>query len=199
MNFNSFRKEINSKNASVKELINDIFLKIGSKDPEINSYICTTKDNAIEQAENIDKLIEKLNKEQKEVFSVWYDYLMGAISYNDAHDWRQLYNFNLDETSKYFNSFNKIEINEQAVKKYSSWLIQATQYMNMLVKFKQIRSQKNYNLFGEWQLNYDEFLKNFPNSEFNTHLQDMKIGIYNIVGDHNKFIIDHNYANKTRR
>ena len=32
MNFNSFRKEINSKNASVKELINDIFLKIGSKD-----------------------------------------------------------------------------------------------------------------------------------------------------------------------
>ena len=43
MNFNSFRKEINSKNASVKELINDIFLKIGSKDPEINSYIFTTK------------------------------------------------------------------------------------------------------------------------------------------------------------
>ena len=58
MNFNSFRKEINSKNASVKELVNDIFLKIDDKDSEINSYICTTKDNAIAQAENIDNLIQ---------------------------------------------------------------------------------------------------------------------------------------------
>ena len=37
MDFKSLRKEINSKNSSVKELINDIFLKIDSKDPEINS------------------------------------------------------------------------------------------------------------------------------------------------------------------
>ena len=58
MNFNSLRKEINSNNASVKELINDIFAKIDNKDPEINSYICTTRDNAIAQAENIDKLIK---------------------------------------------------------------------------------------------------------------------------------------------
>ena len=58
MNFNSFRKEIFSNNASVKELVNDIFAKIDHKDPEINSYICTTKDNAITQAENIDKLIQ---------------------------------------------------------------------------------------------------------------------------------------------
>ena len=50
MNFNSLRKEITSNNASVKELVNDIFTKIDQKDPEINSYICTTKDNAIEQA-----------------------------------------------------------------------------------------------------------------------------------------------------
>ena len=57
MDFNSFRKEINSKNASVKEIVNDIFLKIDSKDPVINSYICTTKENAISQAESIDKLI----------------------------------------------------------------------------------------------------------------------------------------------
>ena len=28
MDFNSFRKEINSKNASVKELVNEFFLKI---------------------------------------------------------------------------------------------------------------------------------------------------------------------------
>jgi len=58
MNFNSLRKEINSNNASVKELINDIFSKIDNKDPVINSYICTTKDNALAQAENIDKLIQ---------------------------------------------------------------------------------------------------------------------------------------------
>ena len=62
MNFNSLRKEITSNNASVKELVNDIFSKIDHKDPEINSYICTTKDNAISQAENIDKLIQ--NKEK---------------------------------------------------------------------------------------------------------------------------------------
>ena len=58
MNFNSFRKEINSKNASVKELINEIYSKIDSKDPEINSYICTTKNDAILQAEKIDNLIQ---------------------------------------------------------------------------------------------------------------------------------------------
>ena len=59
MNFNSFRKEITSNNASVKELINDFFAKIDHKDPEINSYICTKKDSAISQAKNIDKLIKK--------------------------------------------------------------------------------------------------------------------------------------------
>jgi len=53
MNFNSLRKEITSNNVSVKELVNDIFAKIDQKDPEINSYICTTKDNAIEQAEKM--------------------------------------------------------------------------------------------------------------------------------------------------
>ena len=68
MNFNSFRKEITNNNASVKELVNDIFDKIDHKDPEINSFICTTKDNAIAQAENIDKLIQ--NKE-KIAFSCW--------------------------------------------------------------------------------------------------------------------------------
>jgi len=58
MDFNSLRKVIKSKNSSVKELINDIFIKIESKDPEINSYICTTKEKAIAQAVNIDKLIQ---------------------------------------------------------------------------------------------------------------------------------------------
>ena len=51
----------------------------------------------------------------------------------------------------------------------------------MFILLKLLKNQKKYHLFDEWQLNYDEFVKNFPNSEFNTHLQDMKIGIYNIV------------------
>jgi len=62
MNFNSLRKEITSNNASVKELVNDIFANIDQKDPEINSYICTTKDIARAQAENIDKLIQNNEK-----------------------------------------------------------------------------------------------------------------------------------------
>ncbi len=59
MNFNSLRKEIISNNASVKELVSDIFAKIDHKDPEINSFIRTTKDSAFAQAENVDKLIQK--------------------------------------------------------------------------------------------------------------------------------------------
>ncbi len=62
MNFNSLRKEIISNNVSVKELVYDFFAKIDKKDSEINAYICTTRDNAISQAENIDKLIQ--NKEK---------------------------------------------------------------------------------------------------------------------------------------
>jgi len=58
MDFNFLRKQINNRNASVKELISDLFLKIDTKDAEINSYICTTKDNAMAQAANIDKLIQ---------------------------------------------------------------------------------------------------------------------------------------------
>ena len=58
MDFNSLRKEIDSRNASVKELINDFFSKIDKKDKDINSFIRITKENAIAQAENIDKLIQ---------------------------------------------------------------------------------------------------------------------------------------------
>ena len=62
MDFKSIRKEINNKNISVKELINEFLLKIDTSDNKINSYICTTKDNAISQAESIDKLIQNGDK-----------------------------------------------------------------------------------------------------------------------------------------
>ncbi len=59
MNFSAIRKIINNKNASVKELVSDFFSKIESNDPNINSYICTTKLIANSQAEKIDNLIQK--------------------------------------------------------------------------------------------------------------------------------------------
>ena len=62
MNFNSFRKEINSGNASVKELVNEFFLKIDSLNPKINAYTCLTKNIANSQSENIDNLITNNQK-----------------------------------------------------------------------------------------------------------------------------------------
>ncbi len=75
-----------------------------------------------------------LNKEQKEVFSVWYDYLMGAISYNDASKWERLSNFNLDKTSRYFNNFNKVEIDEQAIES----ILEKTPYKIDYTHFKNV-------------------------------------------------------------
>ena len=57
MNFNSFRKEINSGNASVKELVDEFFEKIDLINPKINAYTCITKKIANKQSEKIDTLI----------------------------------------------------------------------------------------------------------------------------------------------
>ena len=62
MNFNSLRKEINSNNISVKELLNDFYSKINSTNPEINAYVCTTEEIAYSQAKKIDHLIENNHK-----------------------------------------------------------------------------------------------------------------------------------------
>ncbi len=59
MNFNFFRKEIINGNASVEELVNDIFKDIDSKNPDLNAYTTITKDIANIQAKNIDKLIQE--------------------------------------------------------------------------------------------------------------------------------------------
>ena len=58
MDFKSLRNEIINKNVSIKELVNDFFLKIESDDNEINSYISLTKDIAISQAKNLDELLQ---------------------------------------------------------------------------------------------------------------------------------------------
>ena len=62
MDFSSFRKEINNKNASVKELVTDFFKKIEKIDKKINSYTCLTKDIAEIQAQKIDKFIQNGEK-----------------------------------------------------------------------------------------------------------------------------------------
>ena len=62
MNFNFLRKEIINKKVSVKELVEDFFSKIESKDTKINSYVRITRNIADIQSQKIDKLIE--NDEQ---------------------------------------------------------------------------------------------------------------------------------------
>ena len=62
MNFNSIRKEINSNNISVKELIQDFFSKIDKKNPDLNAYTSTTKSIAELQADKIDTLINNGEK-----------------------------------------------------------------------------------------------------------------------------------------
>ncbi len=58
MNFSSLRQKIITKNASVKEIINDFFSKIELINPKINAYTCTTREIAEAQANKIDKIIQ---------------------------------------------------------------------------------------------------------------------------------------------
>ncbi len=57
MDIKTFRREISNKNASVKELVDNFFLKIESIDPKINAYTSLTKKIAYSQSEKIDNLI----------------------------------------------------------------------------------------------------------------------------------------------
>jgi len=62
MDFCSFRKEINTGKASVKELISDFLSKVEKINPKINAYTTITKEKAITTAEFIDNKI--LNNDQ---------------------------------------------------------------------------------------------------------------------------------------
>ena len=62
MNFNSVRREITNKNASVKELVDNFFQKIDNVDPKINSFVSLTRDIAENQAKKIDKIIQNGEK-----------------------------------------------------------------------------------------------------------------------------------------
>ena len=62
MDFKSFRKAISTGKKSVKDLVNDFFKKIDDSNPKLNAYLCTTKDQALIQADLIDKKI--INKDE---------------------------------------------------------------------------------------------------------------------------------------
>ena len=59
MDFTSYREKLSSGNTSVKELVQQFFLKINKLNPKINAYTSITKDIADIQAEKIDSLIQK--------------------------------------------------------------------------------------------------------------------------------------------
>ncbi len=62
MNFNSVRREITTKNATVKELVNNFYQRIDDVDPIINSFVSLTRDIAENQANKIDKIIQNGEK-----------------------------------------------------------------------------------------------------------------------------------------
>ena len=57
MDFKSYRKEIESKNSSVKELVIDFLNNINNLNPQINAFTTITKEKALLQAEFIDRQI----------------------------------------------------------------------------------------------------------------------------------------------
>ena len=62
MNFNSVRREITTKNATVKELVNNFYQRIDDVDPIINSFVSLTRDIAENQAKKIDNSIQNGEK-----------------------------------------------------------------------------------------------------------------------------------------
>ena len=57
MDFKSYRKEINSNNSSVKELVTDFLDKANKLNPKINAFTTITREKALSQAEIVDKQI----------------------------------------------------------------------------------------------------------------------------------------------
>ena len=62
MDFKSYRKEIESKNSSVKELVIDFLNNINNLNPQINAFTTITKEKAVLQAEFIDRQISDNSK-----------------------------------------------------------------------------------------------------------------------------------------
>ena len=62
MDFKSYRKEIESKNSSVKELVIDFLNNINNLNPQINAFTTITKEKAVLQAESIDRQISDNSK-----------------------------------------------------------------------------------------------------------------------------------------
>ena len=140
----------------------------------------------------------KFSNEEINLFAPWYNYLFGAIAYNDALELKHLYNSNLQVTPNYFEYFQDKNLNQHNLKEYPRWIVEATNYMNLLVKFKRIRFERKDTLIDIWLKNYRSFINNFPQSEFNNHLKNIEFGIHKLKGDNGKFVsLFSNELNKT--
>ena len=129
----------------------------------------------------------EFSNEEKDLYTPWYNYLFGAISYNEGLELNSIY-LNLKGTSNHFEFFQNKNLNQNNLGDYPSWIVEATNYMNLLVKAKKIRLRKTVPLIDDWLKNYRKFIKNFPQSEFNNHLKNIEFGIHKLNGDYENFV-----------
>ncbi len=122
----------------------------------------------------------EFSNEEKDLYTPWLNYLFGAISYNEGID--------LQGSSNYFEYFQNKNLSQNNLGGHPSWIVESTNYMNLLVKAKNIRLRKTVPLIDDWLKNYKNFLKNFPQSEFNNHLKNIAFGIHKLNGDYENFV-----------
>ena len=122
----------------------------------------------------------ELSNEEKDLYTPWLNYFFGAISYNEALDFQG--------PSNEFNYFQNKNLSQSNLGGYPSWIVEATNYMYLLVKAKKIRSEQKVSLIDDWLKNYTKFLINFPQSEFNNHLKNIEFGIHKLNGDYANFV-----------
>ena len=122
----------------------------------------------------------EFSNEEKDLYTPWLNYLFGAISYNEGID--------LQGSSNYFEYFQNKNLSQNNLGGHPSWIVESTNYMNLLVKAKNIRLRKTVPLIDDWLKNYRKFIKNFPQSEFNNHLKNIAFGIHKLNGDYENFV-----------
>jgi len=129
----------------------------------------------------------EFSNEEKDLYTPWYNYLFGAISYNEGLELSSIY-LNLKGKSNHFEFFQNKNLSQNNLGDYPSWIVEATNYMNLLVNVKKIRLRKTTPLIDDWLKNYRKFIENFPQSEFNNHLKNIEFGIHKLNGNYENFV-----------
>ena len=60
--------------------------------------------------------------------------------------------------SNYFQYFQNKDLNHNNLGGHPLWIVEATNYMNLLVKFKELRLDNNNALIDTWLIKYTKFL-----------------------------------------